>query len=227
MSRRGTPPESKDASPAAADYREGDARKKEVILSILNEGGYAGVVHCIGLLLDDESGFGSWNRFASGSGSVPDEGSSYDEITRLTGFNAIDAATEYATTQGLEKPMPFCFTSAAEAGWPQMKGGGFVEKVLAPGFLKRYLVAKRAVEEKLMSSEKLRPIIVRPSLIYSLDRPASLLPVSAFFVGNKVGLPFVDRPVTVQALSGAIVRAVGRDDVKGVQRYSEIDALNE
>merc|ERR1740124_785329 len=73
---------------------------------------------------------------------------------------------------------------------------------------------------------RLRPVIFRPSLIYSLDRVASLPPVGAFFVGNRLGLPFVDRPVTVQSLSFAVVRAIGDRGVSGVQRYMDIDELN-
>ena len=63
-------------------------------------------------------------------------------------------------------------------------------------------------------------------MIYSLDRVLSLPPVGAFYVGNRLGLPFVDRPVTVQALSTAAVRAIGNPGVEGVQRFSEIDALS-
>ena len=162
---------------------------------------------------------------------MPDSGSTYDTITRLTAFNAIEAAVEYATssTQGLDAaPLPFCFTSAAEAGWPEMAGGSFIENTLAPDFLRRYLKAKRVVEEKLLSSEPpLRPIIVRPSLIYTMDRPASFPAVGAFFVGNRVGLPFVDQPVSVQSLANAMVRSMDRPDVRGVLRYQEINALNE
>lgn len=142
----------------------------------------------------------------------------------------MDATVDYCNTNNLTN-FPFCFTSAAEAGWPEMTGGTFIENNLAPDWLRRYLVAKRAVETKLLSPETsppLRPIIVRPSLIYSLDRPLSFPSVGAFFVGNKVGLPFVDRPVSVQALSCAIVRSMDKDrNVQGIQRYTEIDALNE
>lgn len=109
-----------------------------------------------------------------------------------------------------------------------MPGGSFIEQNLAPEWLQRYLTAKRAVETKLLqSSPPLRPIIVRPSLIYSLDRPLALPSVGAFFVGNKLGLPFVDRPVTVQALSCAMVRSMDRENISGIQRFTEIDALNE
>ena len=233
LSRRGLPPDESTSSSKSIDFRKGDARKPEVVGSILQEGGYVGVVHCIGLLLDDASGLGTYNRFVSGSGSVPDENSSYDTITKLTAFNAIDATLQYAKeNNSAGERFPFVFTSAAEAGWPDVTGGSQIEEFLAPEWLKRYLVAKRAVESRLFddtdTKESLRPIVVRPSLIYSLDRPASYAPVGAFFVGNKLGLPFVDRPVTVQSLANAVVKSIAEGStVEGILRYPEIDSLNE
>ena len=257
LSRRGMQPPSSSgtaAPPTKIIYRQGDARQQSVITDILNEESssssspapaadgnqkFVGVVHCVGLLFDDASGLGNLNRFVSGSGSLPDSDSTYETITRITAFNAIEAATQYAVNHNLTN-FPFVFTSAAEAGWPDVAGGAFVESTLAPDFLKRYLKAKRAVEAKLLSSPAppqqqqqqaaapdtvLRPIICRPSLIYSMDRPASYIPVGAFFVGNKLGLPFVDRPVTVQNLASAMVHAIGDDSVKGVLRYERIDEL--
>jgi hypothetical protein len=174
------------------------------------------------------------NVYISGSGSVPDANSTYDSITRQSAFNAIDATMEYVQSSLKNgdkntQNFPLVFISAAEAGWPDMAGGAQIEQYLAPDWLKRYLVAKRAVEARLLSDECapiLRPIIPRPSLIYSLDRPASYLPVGAFFVGNRIGLPFVDRPVTVQSLANAVVRSISRESVRGVQRYKQIDELN-
>ena len=147
-----------------------------------------GLIHCVGLLLDNESGLGQYYRFVSGSGSLPD--GTYDEITRLTAFNAIDAASEYAQSNNLDPSFPVVFSSAAEAGWPDMGGGSFIENNLAPDFLRRYLVAKRAVEERLLSSEPLlRPVIFRPSLIYTMDKPASFPAVGAFFWAIELGSP--------------------------------------
>jgi hypothetical protein len=265
VSRRGVPPPDKSASnnnnnstvsssssaaPASSrptqisvssiDYRKGDARHPDTVSTILQEGGYVGVIHCIGLLFDNESGLGTYNRLVSGSGSIPDGNSSYDSITRISAIYAIDAAIEYTSSRRRSDDddtnsfrLPFIFVSAAEAGWPDVVGGPQIEQFLAPEWLRRYLAAKRAVEEKLLHSHTepsaktfLRPVIVRPSLIYSLDRPASYLPVGAFFVGNRLGLPFVDRPVTVQSLANAIVRSLSREEVEGVLRYSDIDALN-
>lgn len=230
VSRRGLPPTTAGSpSPSSnsnkIEYRQGDARQKQVLTDILSEGGFTGVIHCIGLLFDDASGLGSYNRFVSGSGSLPDSDSTYDTITRLTAFNAIEAATDYAITSD-RRPLPFCFTSAAEAGWPQVTGGQTIERLM-PDFIHRYMVAKRAVEDKLLASEPtLRPIIVRPSLIYSFDRPGSLPSVAAFTLFNKIGLPFVDRPVSVQALAFTMVRAMGRESIKGVLRYPQIDEFS-
>jgi len=246
LSRRGkidsssTPSSSSDTK--SIDYRIGDARDKSSIESILNEGGYTAIVHAIGLLFDGQSGLGNYNRLVSGSGSVPDATSSYDDITRLTAMNAIDAAEAYvqkrmrnpissAFSKQPQAQLPFVFTSAAEAGWPDMAGGSFVENNIAPEWLRRYLKAKRQVEARLLKSVSddkalLRPIIFRPSLIYSMDKLGQLPPVGAFFIGNALGLPFVDRPVTVQSLSQAVIRAIDNSQVTGTQRYMQIDELN-
>ena len=228
LSHRGKRPEKdpKDFTNDKIDYRIGDARESLVIENILDEGDYTAIFHCIGILLDGDSGLRSFNRFVSGSGSVPEENATYDDITRLTAFNAIAAAENYVSKNG-GGPLPFIFTSAAEAGWPDVRGGKFVERTLTPRWLKRYLEAKRSVENRLMNSPQtlLRPVIFRPSLIYSLDKIGSLAPVGAFFVGNRVGLPFVDRPVSVQTLSTAAVRAINKE-VRGVQRFKEIDQLS-
>lgn len=245
ISRRGKPPEGNSICDKI-DYRIGDARDLKTIEKVLNEGDgdrdgdgddtstrgngepFVAVVHCIGLLFDADSRLGRFNRFASGSGSRPEDSSStYDEISRLTAFHAISATETYAKKDG--RRIPFIFTSAAEAGWSEVRGGSFVERRLAPNWLRRYLAAKRKVESRLLeyqTVELLRPVIFRPSLIYSLDRVLSLPPVGAFYVGNRLGLPFVDRPVTVQALSTAAVRAIGNPGVEGVQRFSEIDELS-
>ena len=48
------------------DDRLGDARNRTLIESVLEEGGYIAVIHCIGILFDSKSGpLRSLNRFAS------------------------------------------------------------------------------------------------------------------------------------------------------------------
>lgn len=53
------------------------------------------MVHAIGMLFA-----GSLNRFASGSGSVPDPGTTYDKITRQTAFAATAALENLAKEKG-------------------------------------------------------------------------------------------------------------------------------
>lgn len=236
LSRRGLPSSIKDEdkamlSPDAGyiDYRKGDARQKLSISNILLDNNddnipFVGIIHCIGLLFDYESGIGDYNIYVSGSNSIPDNESSYDLITRQTAFHAIDVAIEYANNNN--KLLPFCFTSAAEAGWPQMTGGTLIESIM-PDFIKRYMIAKRAVEDKLLSSTSvLRPIIVRPSLIYTPYQLASVVPVTIFTIANTIGIPFVDRPVTIESLSKAMIYSIENTNINGIQRYNDIDQLS-
>jgi nucleoside-diphosphate-sugar epimerase len=151
---------------------------------VIADGGFTGVVHAIGMLFE-----GDLNKFASGSGSIPSAGATYDDITRQTAFNAIDAAV----ANGIKN---FGFVSAAEARWD------FDDKFVNTPveWLHRYLIAKRAVEGKLSelsTKQQIRPVIVRPSLIWTWEKPGALPPVAAFTIGNALGIPFVDKPVRV------------------------------
>ena len=108
------------------------------------------------------------------------------------------------------------FVSAAEAGWT------FPAPV---DFLERYLVAKRSVEKRMLSSTSLRPTILRPSLIYTLSRPQALVSVVPFYVANAIGVPFVDRPVSLETLSSAAVYAVETASCQGIKTYREMDTM--
>jgi nucleoside-diphosphate-sugar epimerase len=111
------------------------------------------------------------------------------------------------------------FVSAAEAKWDF--------KAPVP-WLEEYLVAKRAVEKRLTqlnSENKLRASWLRPSLVYTFDKPAALPAVAAFTIGNLIGLPFVDKPVTVDTLAKAAVRAIGDGATSGVLDWKEMERL--
>lgn len=75
----------------------------------MNSGQYDGVVHAIGMLFA-----GSINRFASGSGSIPDPGTTYDKITRQTVFSATaafrklsDREAEVNCERSMDRPMRY------------------------------------------------------------------------------------------------------------------------
>eukprot|EP00242_Pyramimonas_sp_CCMP2087_P008407 CAMPEP_0198213610 /NCGR_PEP_ID=MMETSP1445-20131203/28964_1 /TAXON_ID=36898 /ORGANISM="Pyramimonas sp., Strain CCMP2087" /LENGTH=284 /DNA_ID=CAMNT_0043888277 /DNA_START=225 /DNA_END=1079 /DNA_ORIENTATION=+ len=196
------------------DWRKGDVVKNpDIVNKILSEGSFYGVLHTIGMLLE-----GDFNKFASGSGSVPTPGTTYDQVTRQT---ALAAASAFASSdQEVGSPPPFVFVSAAEAGWTQDP---------PVPFLVSYLTAKRAVEAQLMSNfsanSLLRPIILRPSLVYSMDRAASLPAVGAFVLGNMLGIPGIDRPVSVETLAKAALKGLEDDSVVGVQNGKAMEQL--
>ena len=116
-------------------------------------------------------------------------------------------------------PPPFVFVSAAEARWD----------FRAPfDWLEEYLVAKRAVEARLATlngEQKLRASWLRPSLVYAFEKPAALPAVFFFVLGNAIGIPFVDRPVTVDTLARAAVRALSDGKTSGCLDYREMERL--
>lgn len=167
ISRRGTNPKPNDTNSPLNQVKwvKGDATDSSTVQKIVNEND--AVVHAIGLLFDVNSGLADLNKIVSGSGSLPDEKSTYDNITRQTMFNVCDAIeAKMALSFLTKKKFPLCFVSCAEAGWPDVAGGSFVEDNLAPDWLKKYLGAKRAVEKRLNGSTKIRAAIYRPSLIW-------------------------------------------------------------
>ena len=171
VSRRGTNPRPNDANLSRVNWVKGDATDKSTVKKIVNEND--AVVHAIGLLFDVNSGLEGLNKIVSGSGSLPDDNSTYDNITRQTMFNVCDAIENKMSfpnlsslVAGKKEKYPLCFVSCAEAGWPDVAGGSFVEEKLAPDWLKGYLAAKRAVEQRLGDSTKIRAAIYRPSLIW-------------------------------------------------------------
>merc|ERR1711879_942585 len=88
--------------------------------------------------------------------------------------------------------MPLVFVSAAEAGWPDVAFGDKVESA-TPKWLKKYLVAKRAVERRLLeesSTSNIRSVIFRPSLIWSWDKYDVLPAIPIFNIASAIGIPF-------------------------------------
>lgn len=88
---------------------------------------------------------------------------------------------------------------------------------------------QRAVESELLDkygvSKTLRPVIMRPSLIYTPRKWASLPAVAAFQVGNSIGLPGVDRPVLLDTLAKAVVKGIQDPTVMGIHNYKGMEKL--
>lgn len=191
-------------------------------------GPFNSCVHTIGLLLDNQSGLSQFNRYASGSGSVPDDKSTYDYVTRQSATNALyhlkrsfqrSQPSRVRNASLDSNKFPFVFISAAEASWtfrPPVE------------WLDRYLEAKRSVESEMLNQEQsswLRPVVIRPSLLWTTERLQALPSVLPFYVANFLKVPFVDRPVLVETLVKAINVAITDDSVKGTLKYPDIDRL--
>lgn len=212
VSRRG--PSSRvvaDAALAAVDWQQGDATQSGVIEQIIKtRGPFTAVFHAVGALFDGTSCLRSLNSVVSAAGSVADKGVTYDDLTRKTALALLEA-TEAASPDGT----PYVFVSAAEAGWPGQTCGSFIERFVAPSFLKRYLIAKRAVEARLLDSARVRGIILRPSFIWNWGKLDILMPV-CLYTGIS-WLPFIDRPVRVEMLVAAAIAAIEQPGVSGVK----------
>lgn len=195
--------------------------------------------HCIfcheGLLFDVDSGLANLNKIVSGSGSIPGESSTYDAITRSTAFNVINSIEKKQSGLGNilsnnKGGYPFCFVSAAEAGWPDVPFGKTIDEKLAPAWLNKYLIAKRAVESRLKESKEkkgtIRSAIFRPSLIWDWTKLDVLPVIPVFNIAAAVGVPFVDKTVRVETLADAIVAGIENDDVEGVQRVGEMEKIS-
>jgi len=226
LSRRGECPKPGDELLSQVEWRAGNALDKAVVSKMVGEAD--AVVHCIGLLFDVDSGLKILNTFTSASGSKPDDSSTYDRITRETMFNVVDAINGKLTLlpPPLGTPMPMAFISCAEAGWPDVQFGEQVEEA-SPDWLKRYLAAKRSVEAKLASTNKLRPIIYRPSLIWDWKKFDVLPVIPVFNIASALGVPFIDKTVRVEDLGKAIVAGLVDAEVSGVQRFAQIESLAE
>lgn len=225
VSRRGVNPKPGDENLDQVNWVKGDATDANAVKNVVKDAD--AVVHAVGLLFDVNSGLANLNTIVSGSGSLPGDDSTYDAITRQTMFNIVDAIEGKLSfpSFGKQEKFPLCFVSAAEAGWPDVTGGSFVEEKLAPEWLKQYLGAKRTVEERLTSSTKIRAAIYRPSLIWDWTKFDVLPVIPVFNIASAVGVPFVDKTVRVETLADAIVQGIIDDEVEGVQRYMEMETL--
>eukprot|EP00597_Dinobryon_sp_UTEXLB2267_P001177 CAMPEP_0170073972 /NCGR_PEP_ID=MMETSP0019_2-20121128/11327_1 /TAXON_ID=98059 /ORGANISM="Dinobryon sp., Strain UTEXLB2267" /LENGTH=278 /DNA_ID=CAMNT_0010283911 /DNA_START=109 /DNA_END=945 /DNA_ORIENTATION=+ len=225
LSRRGLKPLIQSSPQFNIVSVQGDATNESVIADVfLKHGPFDGCVHAMGLLLDSQSGnvLMKLNKYASGSGSEVTQESTYDKVTRQSAFSVMEAlASQSVGANNSSNPPVFIFISAAEAGW----------KVDPPvDWLRRYLLAKRQVETKILSlttstTAPLRGVIFRPSLIWTWDRPQALLSVIPFYLANKIGISFIDRPVTLESLVQSMVIVIENQNVSGIQRYVDIDNL--
>ena len=100
LSRRGTSgnklssPREDDAPPIK--WHKGNACEPGVITSLIRSQSppFDAVVHAIGALFDSASGLGRLNYVVSAAGSVPDDGATYDAITRGSAMELLSAVEQ-------------------------------------------------------------------------------------------------------------------------------------
>lgn len=183
-------------------------------------------VHAMGLLFDSSSSLLSLNQYASGSGSKPSDNATYDMVTRQSAFQLMDLALQQHAVDNVmdtnHRPV-MIFISAAEAGWT------FRSPV---AFLERYLIAKRMVEHRLFSlQDRLRPLIFRPSLIWSWNKPQGLPVMFSFLLGHILLSRalrvdnVIDKPVLLAHLVDAMVYAIESEEEVGVKRFHQIEQM--
>jgi len=129
VSRRGANPRpGRSEALDRVNWISADATNKKDVQKLVSQND--AVVHAVGLLFDVESGLQGLNTIVSGSKSIPDpEKSTYDNITRQTMVNIIEAIEN--PVNRLQKggsKTPLAFVSCAEAGWPDVQFGNFVEE---------------------------------------------------------------------------------------------------
>jgi nucleoside-diphosphate-sugar epimerase len=187
----------------------GDAAEVKTVQAVIDDlGPFDGCVHAVGVLFNSPL-----NRFVSGSGSMPDSESTYDRVIRQTGATAIKC---FAAEAGEEVPKPFVYISAAEAGWSMTSPLPMIE---------RYLVAKRAVEDQVMTNKALRPVILRPSLVWNWNKPQALPAVVPFYLASVVGIPFVDKPIQLSTIADSAIGALQDPVVRGILRAADMRAV--
>lgn len=231
LSRRGQNPLPNDPLLTEVEWTAGNALDQATINAAVGKAD--AVVHAIGLLFDAQSGLAPLNNVVSGSKAAVDpEESTYDNITRRTALNILRALKSKVSLPPAlgGTPTPFVFVSCAEAGWVNgwTEGVRFGETVdaAAPEWLQRYLAAKRAVEAELQSSAgQVRPIVLRPSLIWSWDKLDVLPAIPIFNLASAIGVPFVDKTVRVETLGKAAVSGLLDPSVSGVQRVERMEEL--
>lgn len=224
VSRRGRPESWQNVSAPRVEpkWLSADITSQQQLFSTLaNEDKFDVYVHAVGVLFDSQSGLSGLNHLISGSGSSPSSNATYDLITRQTAYNAMDLILQHHAKSSGGKPA-MIFVSAAEAGWTAR---------CPLGFLERYLAAKRAVERRLFSlQEAMRPVIFRPSLIWS-GSPLGLLPALPFILTNYLlervlrVKDVVDMPVTVYNLVDAMLFAAEEEAEVGFRRAAEVERM--
>ena len=222
LTRRGENPKPDDPDLSMVNWIRGDATDRKTVKKLVDNAD--AVVHAVGVLFDANTGFlQKLSPIVSGSNSQPGPDSTYDNLTRKTALIVLDSIKQRLPTP-FAQPIPVVFVSCAEAGWPEVTFGEQIDAA-APEWLQRYLAAKRAVEGELEKCDRIRPIILRPSFIWTWTKLDILPVIPLWNTLAAVGVPFIDKTVRVETLAKAAVTGLCDASVSGPQRVGQMESL--
>lgn len=178
-------------------------------------------------------------------------GTTYDAITRLTACAAADAAAAHrkgcafvfisAAEAGWPEDTPLLppflrdYLAAKRAVEAHMQGLANAGVEAAAVCIDTVLCMVRAASTDALTAMsrdfaagpafagRVRPVIMRPSLIWTPARPAALPPVAAFTLASMLGVPGVQRPVRVDTLANAVATAIADQRSQGVWKSKDME----
>lgn len=174
------------------------------------------VVYSLGILLEN-----GYKRFLSGKDNIfsffqlsQSENLRYDQLNRDFAIQVAEKVSQ------LNKNIPFVYLSAADA---------------FPGIPKRYIESKREAEDYICSISNIRPIIIRPSFMYSKERLISLPLAGIINITSNLNnffcrrIPFIGaagiKPLKVETVANAIIQSIQDETFKGIAGVETIEKL--
>ncbi|KAJ2077048.1 hypothetical protein H4R24_005355 [Coemansia sp. RSA 988] len=222
LSRHGAPDRSTIAQSnsfaqlsSGVQWIKGDALRPETFRDHL--AGCDAVVHSVGVLM--ENGYKALINLSNRSGPSHASAATYESANRDTALCVAHVARE---TPGVKA---FAYISATDT---------------VPFLDPRYISTKREVEHELLSHrDQLRPILLRPSFMFSPTRPLTLpmaAGVEAFrtlFYRTPVGCVLKNTPFAKAAVPAlrrelvaeAVINAIANPQVSGVLEVADIERI--
>ncbi|QSL65676.1 hypothetical protein MERGE_002989 [Pneumocystis wakefieldiae] len=142
-----------------------------------------------------------------------DEDLSYDKLNRDFAIQIADMVSQ------ANKNIPFVYLSAANT---------------FPGIPRKYIETKREAEDYICSVQNIRPIIMRPGLMYSKERPITLPLAGIIDITSNINklfcgkIPFLNvvgvKPLKVETVANAIIQSIHKE-FKGIASVEHIEKL--
>ncbi|KAG4304560.1 hypothetical protein PORY_001953 [Pneumocystis oryctolagi] len=197
------------------NWCKGDLKNENLIKDHMKS--CSAVVYSVGILFETK-----YKQFLSGKDNFlslfqpSQEDLSYDMLNRDFAINIAEIASK------MNINMPFVYLSAADT---------------FPGIPKRYIESKREAEDYIYSLPNIRPIIIRPSFMYSKERPISIPLAGIIDITSNINelfckkIPFIGaagiKPLKVETVANAVIQSIHNETFKGIADIQHIEKLEE